>query len=82
MAIALMLVTGSAAAGEPMDCFNDETDSATRYTSAEPEVLRITDADISDMLTRIRLDEKPKLAGVEGSPALQISLSNENSASD
>ena len=82
MAIALALAAGTATAGEPMDCFNDETDSGTRYTSKEPEVLRITAADLSDMLTRIRESESHTVVSVERDPALQVSLSNETSASD
>lgn len=56
--IALALIAGSAAAGEPMDCFNDEVDPDARYTSTTPEVLRVTDAEIAQMLLRIREHEE------------------------
>jgi hypothetical protein len=55
--IALTLLAGSATAGEPMDCYNDEVDPDVRYTSTEPDVLRVSDADIADMLARIRESE-------------------------
>jgi hypothetical protein len=42
-----------------MDCYNDEADAALRYTSVQPEVLQITDADIAAMLARIRESERP-----------------------
>jgi hypothetical protein len=80
--IALALIAGSATAGEPMECYNDETNSGTRYTSIEPEVLRITDADMSDMLTRIREHESRSIAGAERAPAMLVSLSSETPASD
>lgn len=80
--IALALIIGSATAGEPVDCYNDETDSGTRYTSTEPEVLRITDADISDMLARIREYERRAIANAERDPAMLVSLSSETPASD
>lgn len=62
IAFALTLIAGSATAGEPMDCYNDETDADLRYTATEPEVLRVTDADIADMLERIRESESPTVA--------------------
>lgn len=80
--IALALMAGYATAAEPMDCYNDETGSGTRYTSAEPEILRVTDADISAMLTRMREGESLSVAGAEPKAALHVSLSNETSASD
>ncbi len=80
--IALVLIFGSATAGEPADCYNDETDSGTRYTSTEPEVLRITDADMSDMLTRIREHERRSIASAERDPVMLVSLSSETPASD
>ncbi len=80
--IALALVFGSATAGEPSDCYNDETDSGTRYTSTEPEVLRITDADVSDILTRIRKHESRSIASAERDPAMLVRLSSETSVSD
>lgn len=61
MALALILVAGPAAADEPMDCFNDDTDAQLRYTSVQPEVLQITDADIAAMLARIRESERPSV---------------------
>jgi len=82
ISIALALVFGSATAGEPADCYNDETDSGTRYTSIEPEVLRITDADMSDMLTRIREHESRSIASAERDPAMLVSLSSEIPVSD
>ncbi len=80
--IALALVFGSATAGEPADCYNDETDSGTRYTSIEPEVLRITDADMSDMLTRIREHESRSIASAERNPTMLVRLSSETPVSD
>ncbi len=80
--VVLALVFGSATAGEPADCYNDETDSGTRYTSIEPEILRITDADMSDMLTRIREHESRSIAGVERDPTMLVRLSSETSVSD
>lgn len=61
MAIALLLVAGPAAADKPTDCFNDEADAQLRYTSVQPEVLQITDADIAAMLARIRESERPSV---------------------
>ena len=80
--IALALMAGCATAAEPMDCYNDETGSGTRYTSTEPEILRVTDADISAMLTRMREGESLSVASAEPKAALHVSLSNETSASD
>ncbi len=80
--VVLALVFGSATAGEPADCYNDETDSGTRYTSIEPEILRITDADMSDMLTRIRDHESRAIASAERDPAMLVSLSSEIPVSD
>ncbi len=80
--VVLALVFGSATAGEPADCYNDETDSGTRYTSIEPEILRITDADMSDMLTRIREHESRSIASAERDPVMLVSLSSETPASD
>jgi hypothetical protein len=80
--VVLVLVFGSATAGEPADCYNDETDSGTRYTSIEPEILRITDADMSDMLTRIREHESRSIASAERDPAMLVSLSSEIPVSD
>ena len=68
--LALALFTGSAAAGELADCFNDDVDSATRYTSSEPEVLRVTDADIAAMLDRIREHEAGAVAEIESGSTL------------
>lgn len=62
IAVALLLAAGPAVAGEPMDCFNDEADAEPRYTSTQPEVLRVTDADIAAMLMRIRESERPPVA--------------------
>ncbi len=80
--IVLALIFGSATAGEPADCYNDEIDSGTRYTSTEPEVLRITDADVSDILTRIRKHESRSIASAERHPAMLVRLSSETSVSD
>ena len=80
--VVLALVFGSATASEPADCYNDETDSGTRYTSIEPEILRITDADMSDMLTRIREHESRSIASAERDPAMLVSLSSEIPVSD
>ncbi len=80
--VVLALVFGSATAGEPADCYNDETDSGTRYTSIEPEILRITDADMSDMLTRIREHESRSIASAERDPAMLVRLSSETPVSD
>jgi len=59
MALSLLIAAGPVAADEPMDCYNDEADAALRYTSVQPEVLQITDADIAAMLARIRESERP-----------------------
>lgn len=72
--ITLTLVAGAAAAGEPMDCYNDEVDPGVRYTSAAPEALRVTDAEIAQMLLRIREHE--------GRAAMLVSLDRETAASD
>jgi len=82
ISISLVLVAGAATAGEPMDCYNDDIDGGTRYTSTEAEVLRVTDADISAMLIRIREDEGRSVASAEHDPALHISLISEAPASD
>ncbi len=82
MAIVVALVAGSAAADEPMDCFNDETDVDTRYTRTEPEVLRVTDADIAEMLTRVRENESRSVASGERDSALRLSLSSNTPASE
>ena len=71
---ALALVAGSAAAGEPMDCYNDEFDTDPRYTSVEPDVLRVTDAEIAQMLLRIREHEERA--------AMLASLDKESATSD
>jgi hypothetical protein len=80
--IALTLIAGSATAGEPMDCYNDESDLDIRYTSMQPDVLRVTDADISGMLARIRESESRSVAAAERDTALQLSLGKVTSASD
>ena len=82
IAIALTLIAGSAAADEPMDCFNDESDIGTRYTRTEAEVLRVTDADIAEMLTRVRENESRRVASIEHDPTLHLSLSSDTSVSD
>jgi hypothetical protein len=79
---ALTLIAGSAAAGEPMDCYNDPTEGDLRYTRTEPDALRVTDADIAKMLTRIRENEARSLAIAEGDAVMQASLGKETSASD
>lgn len=82
MGIILALVAGPAAAGEIMDCYNDEIDTDARYTSVEPEVLRVTDTDMAEMLTRIREDERRSVAAAEAEPALRVTLRTERSTSD
>lgn len=82
ISISLVLAAGAATAGEPMDCYNDDIDADTRYTSTEPQILRVTDADISAMLIRIRDDENRSVASAERDPALHISLISETPASD
>lgn len=77
---ALTLLAGSVAAGEPADCFNDEVDYDPRYSSAQPEVLRVTDAEIASMLRRIRESERRAVA--EGDTSVRISLNSDASASD
>ena len=81
ISIALMLAAGTAAAGEPTDCYNDERDSNTRYTSIEPEVLRVTDADILAMLVRAREQENRSVVSAESDSDLHVSLSSEIPAS-
>ncbi len=80
--IALALIAGPATAGEPADCYNYETDRGTRYASIEPEVLRITDADISDMLMRIREHESRSIASAKRDPTMLVSLSSETPIPD
>jgi hypothetical protein len=82
ISISLVFAAGAATAGEPMDCYNDDMDGGTRYTSTEPEILRVTDADISAMFTRIRENENQSIASAERDPALYISLISEAPASD
>ncbi len=82
IAIVLALVAGSVAAGETMDCYNDETEVGTRYTSTEAEVLRVSDADITDMLRRIREYESRAVASAERDPALYVSLDSDISVTD
>ena len=77
ISIPLAFVAGSATAGETMDCFNDESDDGVRYTSAEPAALRVTDADIEDMLRRIREAERRAVAERDGDAALRVSLAND-----
>ena len=79
---ALVLLAGSAAAGEPLDCFNDEIDSDPRHTSTQPEALRVTDADIENMLRRIRENERRDVAEGDADGSLRISLKGDTSASD
>ena len=80
IAIALTLITGSATAGEFVDCYNDEYDSDIRYTTIQPEALRITDADVSAILERIREHENRAVASAE--PAMLVRLDSEKSPSD
>lgn len=82
MAFALALVAGSAAAGENMDCYNDGNDAVFRYTQPEPEVLRVTDADIAAMLIRIREGEHIAVAAAGGDASMQASLDKGASTSD
>ena len=81
-ALTLTLLAGSVAAGEPVDCFNDAIDYDPRYTSAQPEALRVTDADIEAMLRRIRESESRAVAAGETDTDLRISLRGESTASD
>lgn len=81
-AFTLTLLAGSVVAAEPVDCFNDEIDYDPRYTSAQPEVLRVTDADIEAMLRRIREGESRAVAAGETGTDLRISLRDESAASD
>ena len=81
LSIALALVASAATAGEPIDCYNDETDTNTRYTSIEPEVLRVTDADILTMLVRAREHDKPSVVRAASGSTLHLSLNNEKPAS-
>ena len=82
MAFALALVAGSAAAGENMDCYNDGNDTVYHYSQSEPEVLRVTDADIAAMLIRIREGERSALAAAEGDASMQASLDKGASTPD
>ncbi len=78
----LALIFGTATAGEPVDCYGDGTDRDARYASIEPEVLRITDADISDMLARLREHASRSVASAERDPAMLARLSSETPVSD
>ena len=80
--IILALVAGYATAAEPMDCYNDESEPGVRYTSTEPELLRVSDADISDMLARMREGESRPVAVDEPPAAMHANLGNETSALD
>ena len=82
MCFTLALVAGYATAAEPMDCYNDESEPGTRYTSTEPELLRVTDADIVDMLMGMREGESRSVAVVEATDAMHANLDNEMSTSD
>ncbi|NIM73412.1 MAG: hypothetical protein GTO67_13910 [Gammaproteobacteria bacterium] len=82
ISIALALLAGPATAGEIMDCFNDELDADSRYTRTEPEVLRITDADISALLERIRSHESRAVANAEAEPNILAGLRSQEHASD
>ena len=82
ISIALAFVAGSAAAGETMDCFNDEADADVRYTSAEPEALRITDADVEKMLRGIRENERYAVADRDEVPESRLSLLNDTPVPD
>lgn len=79
---ALALVAGSAAAGEHMDCYNDEVDADIRYTRAEPDVLRVSDAEVAAMLARIHASESASAAAAEDGKALQASLDGETATSN
>jgi hypothetical protein len=79
---ALALIAGCATAGEPMDCYNDEADPDLRYTRTEPDILRVTDADISKMLTRIRENESRTGVNAKRDSALRASISKDTSNSD
>ena len=79
---ALALVAGSAAAGEHMDCYNDEVDADIRYTRAEPDVLQVSDAEIAAMLARIHAKESASVAAAEDGKTLQASLDSTTSTSD
>lgn len=80
--LALALAAGSAAAGEHMDCYNDDLDADLRYTRAEPDVLRVSDAEIAAMLARMHASESTSVAAVEGEKTLQVSLGSTASGSD
>ena len=77
----LALAAGTAAAGE-MDCYNDDIDDAMRYTRAEPDVLRVSDAEIAAMLARIRASESRAVALDDADPSLQARLDSGTSSSD
>ena len=80
--IALALAASSVTAGELVDCYNDETDTDMRNTSSEPKFLRITEADLSDMLARIREHESRAVANAEEDPTVLVSLGGKTSESD
>jgi len=82
ISVALAFVAGSAAAGETMDCFNDEAEADARYTSAEAEALRVTDADIEKMLRGIRENAHYAGANRVGDPELRVSLVNDTPVPD
>ena len=80
--LVLAFFAGSATAGELADCFNDDIDPDIRYTSSEPEVLRITDADVAAMLERIRAHEDRAVAGIEPESTLLVRNESGHPASD
>jgi hypothetical protein len=75
------LAAGTAAAGE-MDCYNDDVDDSVRYTRAEPDALRVSDAEVAAMLARIRANESRTVASGDAQPAMQARLESPTSSSD
>ena len=69
---ALLLTTamaGSAFAGDaPVDCFNDAHAETAQQSPAQPEALRITDADLAALLAAIN-NPAPKSGDFELPPA-------------
>lgn len=81
LGLILALAAGTVTAGE-MDCYNDDVDDAVRYTRADPDALRVSDAEIATMLARIRASESRTVVAGDAQPAMQARLESPTSSSD
>jgi hypothetical protein len=78
-ALLLALGVSAASAGDIEDCYNSESSETMELTGAEPEILRITDADLAALLVRLREHEEQALATTRtpGDSVLQADLARE-----